>query len=214
LLNPLENVFVLNCVDATDLALLGAKDWCVMGVITVFEEERMKNALQGLSADHFTALILDNEVTVGEFVMTPSLPWTRFIQRNGIFQVGDGYPTVLTAAQAKFEMKNWDEVSWPAIARALAELDAVDHLLFGNNAGQGLPLAQSLAPKLIDDHAAIIYANSLPEKSAYEELGYRVFFRRSEAVPTLLELAKKAGKPLALGFVNTIQHNELNYHDP
>ncbi len=124
----------------------------------------MKNELKRISADRFVALILDNEVTVGEFVTTPPLPWIRLVQQSGIFQVAEGYPTVLTAAQAKFEMRNWDEVSWPAIARALAELDAVDYVLFGNNAGQGLPLAQSLAPKLIADHAAIIYANSLPEK--------------------------------------------------
>ena len=174
----------------------------------------MKNVLQRLSEDRFLSLILDNEVTVGEFVTTPPLPWVRLVQRNGIFQVAEGYPTILTAAQAKFEMRNWDEVSWPAIARALAELDAVDYVLFGNNAGQGLPLAQSLAPKLIGDHAAVIYANSLPEKSVYESLGYRAFFRRSEAVTRLLESAKNAGKPLALCFINTIQHNELNNHDP
>lgn len=174
----------------------------------------MKNELKRLSRDRFVALILDNEVTVGEFVTAPPLPWIRLVQRNGVFQVAEGYPSVLTAAQAKFEMTNWDEVSWPAIARGLTELDAVDYVLFGNNAGQGLPLAQSLAPKLIGNHAAIIYANSLPEEHAYEALGYRVFFRRSEAVRRLLELAKNAGKPLALCFVNTIQHNELNYHDP
>ena len=175
----------------------------------------MKNELQRLSADHFLALILDNEVTVGEFVTAPPVPWTRFAHRNGAFQVAHGSPSVLTAAQAKFEMKNWDEVSWPAIAQALNALDgSVGYVLFGNNAGQGLPLAQSLAPGLIGDRAAIIYANSLPEKSAYERLGYRVFFRRSEAIGRLLALAKNAGKPLALCFVNTIQHNELNYHDP
>jgi hypothetical protein len=174
----------------------------------------MKTELKRLSADRFVALILDNEVTVGEFVTSPPLPWIRLVQQSGLFQVAEGYPTVLTEAQAKFEMRNWDEVSWPAIARALAELDAVDYVLFGNNAGQGLPLAQSLAPKLIGDHAAVIYANSLPEKSAYESLGYRAFFRRSEAVTRLLEIAKNTGKPLALCFVNTIQHNELNYHDP
>ena len=175
----------------------------------------MRSELQRLSLDYFVALILDNEVTVGEFVTAPPLPWTRLVQRNGIFQVADGYPNVLTAEQAKFEMKNWDEVSWPAIARALAELDtSVDYVLFGNNAGQGLPLAQSLAPNLIGAHAAVIYANSLPEKSAYEALGYRVFFRRSEAGARLREIATDAGRPLALCFVNTIQHNELNYHDP
>ena len=175
----------------------------------------MNNELKRLSGGRFVALILDNEVTVGEFVTAPPLPWIRLVQRNGVFQVAAGYPSVLTAAQAKFEMRNWDEVSWPAIARALAELDgSVDYVLFGNNAGQGLPLAQSLTPKLIGDRAAVIYANSLPEKSAYEALGYRVFFRMSEAVARLLDIAKNAGKPLALCFVNTIQHNELNYHDP
>jgi hypothetical protein len=175
----------------------------------------MKEQFRGLSADRFAALILDNEVTVGEFVTAPPLSWTRLVQRNGVFQVGDGYPNVLTAAQARFEMKNWDEVSSSAIMAALAELDgAVDYVLFGNNAGQGLPLAQRLPPILIDNRAAVIYANGLPEKSAYERLGYRTFFRRSEAAGRLLEMAKKANRELSLFFVNTIQHNERNYHDP
>src|SRR5213080_3549319 len=39
-------------------------------------------------ANQFVALILDNEVTVGEFVITPPVPWSRLIQRNGIFQIG------------------------------------------------------------------------------------------------------------------------------
>jgi len=175
----------------------------------------MKNELQRIADGHFVALILDNEVTVGEFVTDPPLPWTRLVQRNGIFQVAEGYPTVLTAAQAKFEMKNWDEVSRPAIMRALAELDGgVDYVIFGNNAGQGLPLAQSLPPGLIGERAAIIYAQSLPGKSAYEQLGYRAFLKRSETASRLLALAKKAGRPLTLCFVNTIQHNQHNYHDP
>lgn len=175
----------------------------------------MKSELQRLSANHFVGLILDNEVTVGEFVTDPPLSWTRLMRRNGVFQIADGYPTVLTAAQAKFEMKNWDEVSSPAIMRDLAELDgAVGCVIFGNNAGQGLPLAQCLAPSLVGDRAAIIYAHNLPEKSAYERLGYRTFFRRSETVARLLHLAKCADRSLALCFVNTIQHNDLNYHDP
>ena len=99
--------------------------------------------------------------------------------------------------------------------RALAELDGgVDYVLFGNNAGQGLPLAQSLRQNLIADHAAIIYANSLPEKKLYEQMGYQTFFPRSQAVSRLLEIAGSAGRPLALCFINTIQHNEVNYHDP
>ena len=152
---------------------------------------------------------------MGEFVVSPPLSWTRFVQRDGVFRIADGYPNVLTAAQAKFEMKNWDEVSLPAIMRALEDTDdGVDYVLFGNNAGQGLPLAQSLAPNMITDRTAIIYANSLPEKKAYEQIGYRTFFRRSEAASRLLELANDAGRPLALCFINTIQHNVFNYHDP
>ena len=122
----------------------------------------------------------------------------------------------MTAAQAKFEMTNWDEVSLPAIMRALEDpMDGgVDYVLFGNNAGQGLPLAQSLTPNMIAGRAAIIYAISLPEKRAFEQIGYRIFFRRSEAVSRLLQQANNAGRPLALCFINTIQHNEFNYHDP
>ena len=175
----------------------------------------MKNELERLSTEHFVALILDNEVTVGEFVTDPPLPWTRLAQQNGVFRVAPGYPTELTAAQAKFEKRNWDEVSLPAIMGTLAELNgAVGYAVFGNNAGQGLPLAQSLAPDLISERAAIIYARSLPEQSAYEQLGYRTFLRRSETASRLLALAKKAGQPLSLCFVNTIQHNQHNYHDP
>jgi hypothetical protein len=175
----------------------------------------MKKELLRLSRNEFVALILDNEVTVGEFVTSPPLSWTRLVQRNGVFQVAPAYPKVLTAAQAEFEMKNWDEVSLPSIMRALAELDdAVDYVLFGNNAGQGLPLAHSLAPRFIANRAAIIYAHSLPEINAYERLGYRTFFRRSEAVARLVELAKNASRLPALCFINTIQHNEFNYHDP
>jgi hypothetical protein len=175
----------------------------------------MKIELQKVSAERFVALILDNEVTVGEFVTEPPLPWTRLALRDGIFRTADGSPSLLTAEQAKFEMKNWDAVSLPALSQGLAQLDdCVDYVLFGNNAGQGLPLAQSLPAQLVGERAAIIYAQSLPERSYYEQLGYKNFFRRSEAAVKLLALAKAAGRPLGLFFVNTIQHNERNYHDP
>ena len=153
---------------------------------------------------------------MGEFVVNPPVSWTRFVQRDEVFRIADGYPNVLTAAQAKFEMRNWDEVSLPSIMRALEDPmdDGMDYVLFGNNAGQGLPLAKRLPPNMIADRAAIIYARSLPEKKAYEQIGYRTFFRRSEAVSRLLQLAHNAGRPLALCFINTIQHNEFNYHDP
>jgi hypothetical protein len=175
----------------------------------------MNEALLPFMANQFVALILDNEVTVGEFVTSPPLSWARLVQRNGLFQIAEGYPNILTAAQAKFEMTNWDEVSLPAIMRALAVLDgAVDYVLIGNNAGQGLPLAQCLTPQLVSERAAVIYAQSLPEITAYQKLGYRTFFRRSEAAARLAERAHNAGQPLALCFVNTIQHNQFNYHDP
>lgn len=163
----------------------------------------------------FTALILDNEVTVGEFVAAPPLSWTRLVQRNGVFQAAENYPTLLTAQQARYEMKNWDQVSLPDIMRLLRKLDpSVDYVLIGNNAGQGLPLAQSLAPGMIEERAAVIYARTLPQIEAYRREGYRAFFRRSEAVAHLLELARSDGRPLALQFINTIQHDEYNYHDP
>ena len=171
-------------------------------------------AMISVFQDHFRALILDNEVTVGEFVATPPLPWARLVQENGVLRMATGYPTVLTVSQARFEMRNWDEVSLPSIQEALSALDGFDYVIFGNNAGQGLPLARSLPAPLISERAGVIYAQSLPEKSAYERLGYKNFYRRSDAVAKLHGLAKNAGKPLALFFVNTIQHNERNYHDP
>jgi hypothetical protein len=175
----------------------------------------LASELSALMAHHFVALILDNEVTVGEFVTDPPLPWVRLIQRNEIFQVSEGYPNLLTAKQAQLEMRNWDDVSLPALMAALPELgESVDYVLFGNNAAQGLPLAQRLPQHLIVDRAAIIYANSLPQLSAYQNIGYRSFFPRSQAAAHLLELAKDESRPLALCFINTIQHNESNYHDP
>ncbi|OGQ78247.1 MAG: hypothetical protein A3F90_00450 [Deltaproteobacteria bacterium RIFCSPLOWO2_12_FULL_60_19] len=167
------------------------------------------------SDDPFTVLILDNEVTVSEFVMSPPLSWSRLTEQQGACRIAEGYPSLLTAEQARFEMKNWDQVSLPAIVRHLKELKGgVDYLLIGNNAGQGLPLARSLPESIIDNHAAIIYGVSLPEIKEYEKSGYRTFFRRSEAASRLFEPATGAGRPVSLFFINTIQHNELNYHDP
>jgi hypothetical protein len=175
----------------------------------------LTNELSRLRANYFVALLLDNEVTVGEFVAEPPLPWVRLIQRNGVFQVPEGYPTLLTAEQARREMRNWDDVSLPAIMEALPALgEAVDYVLVGNNAAQGLPLAQCLPRRLIVDQAAIIYANSLPQLRAYQDLGYRSFAPRGQAATQLLELANNAARPLALCFINTIQHDESNYHDP
>jgi hypothetical protein len=112
-------------------------------------------------------------------------------------------------------MKNWDQVSLPGIVRTLSEIAAaVDCVVIGNNAGQGVPLAQAMPRSLRANRGAIVYATSLPEQSIYEQLGYRSYFRRSETSARLLELAKQAARSLALYFINTIQHNERNYHDP
>jgi hypothetical protein len=166
-------------------------------------------------AGDFVALILDNEVTVGNFVTNPPRPWCRLIQRAGQFLIDERYPTLLTPEQAKYEMRNWDEVSLPAIMRMLGELDgAVDYVIIGNNAGQGLPLAGKLPPSLAATRAAIIYGESLPEIKEYQKIGYRIFFRRREAASHMLALAQQAGRSPALCFINTIQHNESNYHDP
>jgi hypothetical protein len=175
----------------------------------------LKETLAAHRTDRYVALILDNEVTVGEFVTAPPLPWTRIVQLHGVFQIAEGYPNSLTAAQGNFEMKNWDEVSLPGIMRTLGEVGgALDFVVIGNNAGQGLPLAQAVPQTLRPAQAAIIYAASLPEQGAYEHLGYRTFYRRRETAARLLTLSKAAGRPLALYFINSIQHNELNYHDP
>jgi hypothetical protein len=171
--------------------------------------------LSALRATHFVALILDNEVTVGEFVVAPPLPWARLIQRQGTFQLAEGYPTVLTTEQATREMRNWDDVSLPALVSALPALgQSADYVLIGNNAGQGVSLAQSLPPPLIGRRAAIIYADSLPQRGAYQNLGYQRFWPRRQAVARLLEPAEQATRPLALCFINTIQHDDSNYHDP
>lgn len=172
--------------------------------------------LAGLRATaRCVALILDNEVTVGEFVVTPPLPWVRLIQREGVFQMAEGYPTVLTAQQATFEMKNWDDVSLPSIVQMLNEVgDWADYIVIGNNAGQGLAIAEGLPQDVISKRGIVIYAHALPEMNAYARLGYRTFHRRNEIVPRLLEKARETSRALSLCFVNTIQHDESNYHDP
>lgn len=175
----------------------------------------LKETLAAHRTDRYVALILDNEVTVGEFVTAPPLPWTRIVQIDGGFQIAEGYPTKLTDAQGKFEMKNWDAVSLPGIMRTLGEIGpALDFVVIGNNAGQGLQLAQAVPQILRLAQSAAVYASSLPERSAYQRLGYQSFFPRRETVAHLLALANAAKRPLALYFMNSIQHNELNYHDP
>ena len=165
--------------------------------------------------DRFKVLILDNEVTVDAFVTDPPLPWARLTALGRGYRIGEGYPGALTAAEAAREELNWDRVSETAIREALGGLDeTVDAVVFGNNAGQGLPLAEALPASLRAARGVVTYGESLPERASYEELGYRRFCPRRDLVAQLAGAAETAGRPLALGFINTIQHDERNYHAP
>lgn len=161
---------------------------------------------------YFRILILDNEVTVDAFVTDPPLPWARLTAGDGVYRVGEGYPTPLTAAEADREELNWDRVSETAIREALRGIDdGIDLIAFGNNAGQALPLAEALPKPLRATRVVVVYGSSLPERADYEAAGYRRFCPRSNLVALLAEAAVR---PLALGFINTIEHNERNYHTP
>ncbi len=163
-------------------------------------------------AGHFRVLILDNEVTVDAFVAEPPLPWARLTLGDGGYRVGAGYPGALSAAEAAHERLNWDRVSEAAIREALAGLDAtVDRVAIGNNAGQGLPFAEALPAPLRAERGIVVYGVSLPERASYERLGYRHFCPRGELAA---RLAGEAALPLALGFINTIEHDERSYHAP
>ena len=154
-------------------------------------------------------------MTVDAFVTDPPLPWARLTANNGSYRIGEAYPRLLTASEADREELNWDRVSIPAIRDALSRLDeTVDLVVFGNNAGQGLPLAEALPAPLRAARGIVAYGDSLPERGSYEELGYRRFVPRRDVVAQLLPAAEAAKRPPALGFVNTIEHNERNYHTP
>ncbi len=164
---------------------------------------------------HFKVLILDNEVTVEAFVIDPPLPWARLTASDGVYRIGEGYPTRLTGAEADREELNWDRVSEAATREALSGLDeTIDLVAFGNNAGQGLPLAQSLPAPLRATRGFVVYGSSLPERPAYEAAGYGRFCARGDLIAHIAEAAEAAHRPPALGFINTIEHNERNYHTP
>jgi hypothetical protein len=164
---------------------------------------------------HFRVLILDNEVTVDAFVTDPPLPWARLTASDGIYRIGEAYPSRLTAGEADREELNWDQVSEAAICAALSGLDeSIDLVAFGNNAGQGLPLANALPVPLRAERGVIVYGSTLPEHPAYEAAGYGHFCARGDLIAVIAEAAESAGRPPALGFINTIEHNERNYHTP
>ena len=165
--------------------------------------------------NHFRVLILDNEVTLDAFITEPPLPWVRLTAVDGVYRVADGYPTALTKAESDREEMNWDSVSDAEICAGLETLDAaVDMVAFGNNAGQGLSLARAMPASLRAEHGTIIYGRSLPEQQFYEAIGYRRFCARDDLLSVVAPLATLAGRQPALAFINTIEHNEQNYHAP
>ena len=165
--------------------------------------------------DCFRVLILDNEVTVDAFVTEPPLPWARLVAVDGIYRLAPNYPTPLTPEHADREELNWDVVSPGAICTALAQLDdGIDMVAFGNNAAQGLPLALALPAARRRAMGVVIYGRSLPEQAQYEAAGYTRFCSRTDLPAVIAEAARAAGRAPALAFINTIEHNEQNYHTP
>ena len=175
----------------------------------------LKTEIAHRYADHFTVIILDNEVTLEAFVKTPPFIWTRLIKTEAGYIASEEYPTLLTKEESDREEMNWDEVDLNLIQLEIGELDRCDGLIaIGNNAAQGLPLAKAIPTSLRENNSIIIYGTSLPEKPEYESLGYDKFCCRADFLTYLDHLQLSPEKKIALIFINTIQHNELNYHQP
>jgi len=175
----------------------------------------LKTEIAHRDADHFTVIILDNEVTLDAFVKTPPLIWTRLIRTEFGYIASEKYPTLLTKEESDREEINWDKVDLDRIQLEIGELDIFDGLIaIGNNAAQGLPLAKALPTSLRENNSIIIYGTSLPEKPEYEALGFDKFCCRADLLSYLDQLQLSPEKKIALTFINTIQHNKLNYHQP
>lgn len=163
----------------------------------------------------FTVLILDNEVTLDAFIADPPLKWARLENHDGQYKIPENYPTLMTKPESDREEMNWDKVDLNVLQRSINELNtSVDLVAIGNNASQGLPLAQALPASMRANHAAIIYGTSLPEKPIYQSVGYKTFCTRDDLLQVILPASKKSGKQVALCFINTIEHNNQNYHTP
>tara|TARA_B100000530_G_scaffold83635_1_gene50829 strand:- start:1223 stop:1768 length:546 start_codon:yes stop_codon:yes gene_type:complete len=163
----------------------------------------------------FTILILDNEVTLDAFVAQPALKWLRLVNSNGAYAAPQKYPTRLTKQESDREEMNWDKVDLDHLQAEIASLEkGIDLIAIGNNASQGLPLAKALPTALRKTQAAIIYGTSLPEQSVYHGLGYQNFWPREELITITRPLAEKGKGEIGLAFINTIEHNEQNYHAP
>ncbi len=160
----------------------------------------------------FKVLILDNEVTLDAFITEPPLRWARLINQDGQYTIPDIYPTVMNKKESDREEMNWDRVDLGLLRTNLEDLNhSVDLVAIGNNASQGLPLANSLPPTIRSDNAAVIYGTSLPEQSIYQGIGYNTFCPRDDLLRTA---SQRTEKEIALCFINTIEHNEQNYHAP
>ncbi len=163
----------------------------------------------------FTVLILDNEVTLDAFIAQPALKWLRFINLSGAYAAPHQYPTRLTKQESDREEMNWDKVDLKHLQAEIAALDtSIDLVAIGNNGSKGLPLAEALTPKLRNTNAAIIYGASLPEQSIYQDLGYKNFHQRANLLAFAQLLAQQNKKEIGLAFINTIEHNNQNYHAP
>jgi hypothetical protein len=79
---------------------------------------------------------------------------------------------------------------------------------------RGLPIAEDVPQALRRTRASIIYGESLPQRKDYEDRGDRNFKPRRILTTLLTGIAKSAGRPPLLVFINTIQHDASNYHDP
>jgi len=118
----------------------------------------------------------------------------------------------MTKEESDRERMNWDKVDLDFLRTNLEELDySVDLVAIGNNASQGLPLADSLPLAIRSDSATVIYGRSLPEHSVYQSIGFKTFCARNDLLKTA---SQKTEKEIALCFINTIEHNETNYHAP
>ena len=163
----------------------------------------------------YTILILDNEVTLDAFVIEPALKWLRLVNTRGVYEAPHQYPTRLTKQESEREEMNWDEVDLDHLQAEIATLDnSIDLIAIGNNASQGLPLARALPSTLREKNAAIIYGASLPEQSLYSGLGYQNFWPREKLIEMTRPLAQKNKREIGLAFINTIEHNDQNYHTP
>ena len=163
----------------------------------------------------YRVLILDNEVTVNAFVGDPPLRWARLIFQGKSYVPDQGSPTLLTNTKADQEKLNWDRVSNKDLKTFIKEIgNRIDLIVFGNNAGQGYPLALALSRNIRSKRGVVIYGNTLPEREAYEKHGYNIFCRRDNLLQIVRQRALAVNLSPSLIFINTIEHNQQNFHTP